>query len=435
MFLMVILQKQIDCLKLYKNILFLVVFYMILLLFRLQNGNFYLADSLEYLKVTKHLISGNYFSTIDEVVIKRPIIYPLFLALTLTQNSFVILFFQAVLLFFTFNIFIKIIKFHKLEFNLLLIIFILCTPAIFIYSQLVMSELLVLFFLTLLLHLFLVNFSWDKIKYIQIILMLLAFTKPVFYPFVFINFIVFVYYFFKERKFNYWIFLPVLSVLLSLNYNYSRFGIKEFSSIENQNLIYYNLYYFKSNKQSKAIADTWIKEVEKNVGNLNSKQQNIKYKQIAKHEISQNIVSYSTYHFLTGIRGIFDPGRFDLMTFVVKEDGKQGFLEILNGNKSWKSLFNNPKIIFIYFLLFLIFISLIVKWLYFFKYFLNSKRSFNQYYFLILIFYYILVTGPVNCSRYMMPLQLILITFAMLSIKEFKTKHASKNQSDCNIST
>jgi hypothetical protein len=201
-----------------------------------------------------------------------------------------------------------------------------------------MSEIIVLFLVTMLFYLFMVNFSWKKIKYIQIILVLLAFTKPVFYPFVFVNFFLMLYYFYKVKRFNFWIFLPVTAVLLYINYNDYKFGNKHFSSMENKNLIHYNLYYFKSSSESKQVADNWISEIDRKVENLNDAQKNKIYKSIAKEEISNHFLAYSWYQFLTGIRGVIDPGRFDLMTFYKKEDGKQGFLKISLGKYYFQTL-------------------------------------------------------------------------------------------------
>ena len=405
----------------------LVVFYLVLLFLRVINGNFLLIDSTEYLEVAKYIMSGEYFSTSDEIISRRPFLYPFFLLFSISFNPCVIVFFQAILLFLTFRLFDKTVKFYGINWSFTVSFFVISTPAIFIYSQLVMSESLVLFLVTALFYVFVVDFNWNRIKYAQIILVLLAFTKPVFYPFVFVNFIVMLFYFYKVKRFNYWVLFPVFSILFYLNYNESKFGFKHFSSMENHNLIYYNLYYFKSNNESKETADKWIVEVQNRVENLDFKHKNLEYKKIADKEISTHFFSYSFYHFSTGIRGIVDPGRFDLMTFIDKEDGKQGFLEILNGNKSWKTLFEKPNSLIIYFLLIPVFVVLILKWFLFVRFYFSKKRNFQQYYFLILIGYCVLVNGPVNCSRYMMPLQLIIITFVLLSIKEHQSKYASQN--------
>ena len=159
----------------------------------------------------------------------------------------------------------------------------------------------------------------------------------------------------------------------------------------------------------------------------NQKETNEFLKAVANNEIKANFFSYAFYHISTGIRGVFDPGRFDLITFVKKEDGRQGFLEILNENKSFSSLFSNKSLMLIYALLIPIFLALLFKWFHFFKFYLTKKRSFSEYFFLVFVSYYVLITGPVNCSRYMMPLQLVLVTFVLVSVNENRLKNASQN--------
>ncbi|HNP33686.1 MAG TPA: hypothetical protein PKN96_10370 [Flavobacterium sp.] len=404
-----------------KNALYLIAFYVVLLVLRMHNGNFYLDDSYDYLQVAQKIANGDFFSTHDEIVSKRPFLYPLFLLLSFGFNPYVILFLQAVLLFLTFCLFGKILAHFKITATNKLMFLLIVTPSVFIYAQLVMSEILAAFLLMLLLYFFVIDFSFKKIKYIQILLLLLVFTKPVFYPFAFINTALMIYYCFRKKQFTFWIFAPILTLLLYTNYNERKFGYRHFSSIENYNLVQYNLYYFKSFSESKTEADRWLNEVNASISTKDFAQKNMILKHIAHKEISGHFFSYAAYHCLTGIRGVFDPGRFDLMTFRKKEDGKQGFLEILNGNKSVKTLFSDSSSLFIYGFLLLIFIALLVKYFYFIKYFLSNKLHFYEVYFLVLILYYILVTGPVNCSRYMMPFQLIIIIFTLKSFHQIKT--------------
>ena len=206
---------------------------------------------------------------------------------------------------------------------------------------------------------------------------------------------------------------------------------KKNKTIENKNLIDYNLYYFKSSTQSKEKADLWLDSVYKDnryVGK-NFAEQNIYLKQMATNEIKKNLFRYSFYHFYTAVRGIFDPGRYDLITFFEKENGRQGFLEVLNSDKSIWSLFKN-KVAFVYLLLIPIFLINCMKWFYVIKYLIFNKLTLNMYYFIVLFAYYILVSGPVNCSRYMMPFQGIVIVFAVLGM-QYKSKSLNQKASKC----
>ena len=110
------------------------------------------------------------------------------------------------------------------------------------------------------------------------------------------------------------------------------------------------------------------------------------------------------------------------MTYFKGEDGKQGFLEILNGNKPLTHLIKNKSNILILILV-PIFLFNLIKLFYFFKAVITEKQNYLFYYFLILFIYYVLVSGPINCSRYLMPFQMILIAIAYKSYLNKPTTH------------
>lgn len=396
------------------------VLYLLFFMARMISNIYFLTDSYEYFEVAKAIRDFTYFESSNhpELFTRRPFLYPLFLSFFVNFSPIFIVVIQTVLGLFNTFILFKIIKQYQIQLNNSLLIFFLLTPSIFIYSQLIMSEWLVMLFLTILFWLLLQKWTKNNLAYIQIITVLLAFTKPIFYPFIYVNLIFFLVYMIKNKVFSFWLFLPIICLQLYLNYNKNVTGYKHFSSIENANLIGYNLYYFKSSTQSKEKAELWLNSVfnDKKYVGKSFKEQNIYLKQIATNEIKKNFFQYSFYHFYTAIRGIVDPGRFDLMTFFEKETGRQGFLEVLNSNKSIWSIFKN-KYFFIYIFLLPIFLANCIKWFYFLRYLFFNKSTFKVYYFIILFGYYILVSGPVNCSRYMMPFQGVLMVFAVLGMQ------------------
>lgn len=397
------------------------ILYILFFFLRIISGHYYLPDSYEYLEVAKTINSASYFNTSEATFItKRPFVYPFFLSFFIHFPIVLVLFIQTVISLFSVYVFFKILKKLEVKISFSIVLIFLFTPSIFIYTQLLMSEWIVVILLNLLTLILLNPFSKKNFLFIQFITILLAFTKPVFYPFIYLNFIFFSFYLIKNKTFSIWIFLPILVLQLYLFHNEQKTGFYHFSSIENYNLINYNLYYFKSSKLGKVKADNWHNSIyaNKNYVNKSFKEQNIYLKKTAINEIKNNFISYSFYHFRTAVRGVFDPGRFDIMTFFEKENGKQGFLEILNGNKSFKSLFNH-KMIFILVLLIPIFLLNVIKYFYFVKYIFNNNHSLFLTYFFILFTYNVLVTGPVNSSRYMMPFQMIIIGFA---IKEYQKK-------------
>lgn len=404
------------------------VLFFIFFVFRILSHKYFLADSNEYLEIAKKINQFSIFSSdIDpEKLTKRPFCYPLFLALSFNLNIIFTLIVQSLIGILNVYLLFRILKKYHVEIKKSFIYFLILTPSIFIYSQLIMAEWLVMLLLHVLFWILIQPFSKNNFAYIQTITILLAFTKPIFYPFIYVNLIFFSVFLFKKKVFSIWLFFPIIILQLYVHFNESRTGYKHFSSIENTNLINYNLYYFKSATLSSQEADIWLRSVyNADFEHKNFAQKNIYLKAIATKEIKTTFFQYTKYHLFTAIRGIFDPGRFDLMTFVDQEDGKQGFLEILNGRKSIFDLFQS-KFIWVYILLIPIFLLNLIKWFYFSKYLIYNKLNVLVYYFLVLGLYYILVSGPVNSSRYMMPFQGIIICFAIIEISRLKENNEDK---------
>lgn len=287
-----------------------------------------------------------------------------------------------------------------------------------------MSEWLCLLLLTFLAFVLLHTFNTKRFVIIQIITILLAATKPVFFPLIYFNFLYFSVYFFRKKTFSYALFLPSLFLVCYFSLNNYKTGYSHFSSIENINLIDYNLYYFKSNKESREIADRWKDSVyQENTKYKTFKEQSLFLNKVGQNEIRKNLFSYSWYHFYTSLRGMFDPGRFDIMTFLKKEDGKQGFLEMLNSKKPLNSIIS-AKQVWLYILLFCLLLVNFFKIILFFNYFFSNRKkttSLVNYLFLLIVLY-LLLSGPVNCSRLMMPLQLVVICFALTQYNVYKNK-------------
>lgn len=417
--------------KTFGLIAFCFLFFFIL---RYISGIYFLSDSYDYLEIAKFIHS---FSTFDyqndtELFTRRPFVYPLFLSPFVFLKPALIIVLQSILSLLNVYLFFRILKHFEVKINNKIVLFLLITPSIFIYSQLIMSEWLVMIFLNLIFLLLIRPFSHKNFAYIQLCTIILAFIKPIFYPFIYVNLLFFAVYFYRKKVFSFWIFVPIILLQLYLNFNEKTTGYKHFSSIENHILINYNIYYFKSSKIGEQEAQKWLNAVYKDDRYVNQsfKNQNIFLKNIALNEIQNNFFDYSKYHTFTAIRGIFDPGRFDLMTFFEKEDGKQGFLEVLNGNKPFKHLLNN-KYNFIYLLLIPIFLFNLGKLFYFTKAIVTEKHNYLFYYFLVLFVYYVLVSGPINCSRYLMPFQLIIIAIAYKFYLD-KSLHSSDRQTITN---
>lgn len=407
---------------------FILVVYLVL---RILNGNYFLNDSYEYLKTVELLKSGEYFSSTEDIsksilLTQRGLTYPIFL-LIFDQLSFnTILIIQTFFGFFNLLLISSIFK--KLGgsnyFYLSLLLFF--SPAVFIYTHLIMTEFLA-FFLILCIFNFALNFNKKRhLFYIQIFLTLLVFLKPVFYFFPFINAFFLIYLSIKQKKQYYLLSLiPIAAVILYMGFNENRTGYNHFSSMQNINLINYNIYLHKAKTNGVKIADLWKKNLYNKVDMFDSFSERSKYlSTVGKNYITENFVSYSIFHLYGSLRGTLDPGRFDLMTFSNEPyDSKQGLLNILNTEKSFSAIKGllQTKHIWVLLLLIPIFLVNIVKLLYSLIYLLKTrtKLSFSIVFISTLIIYYIVLTGPVNASRYMMPIQGVLIILSSLYLNNY----------------
>ena len=176
-----------------KLFLIISILYFLFFIARMVSNIYFLTDSYEYFEVAKAIRNFTYFepSTHPELITRRPFLYPFFLSIFVDFNPLIVIVFQTVLSLFNTFIVFKIIKQYNIQLTNKLLVLFLFTPSIFIYAQLIMSEWLVMLFLTLLFWLLSQKWTQNNFAYIQIITVLLAFTKPIFYPFIYINFIFF----------------------------------------------------------------------------------------------------------------------------------------------------------------------------------------------------------------------------------------------------
>lgn len=410
---------------------------LLFLALRIIHGDFRLPDSDDYFATAELLKKGDYFSTTTDyskaiLLTKRPFLYPLLILFPGFSNDLMIILLQTLLGFF--NIYLTLHLFKKLvgkSFRLLAVMLLL-TPSVFIYTHLVMTETLVMT-LSLLIALQLTGgMDPKKILKIQLLLIALVFLKPAFYLFPFVNLLFFLFYFAKTKTFRFSIFLPLLFTIGYMGFNMERTGYFHFSSMQNINLIDYNLYLFKAQKEGTDTANQWRDGIYLQVEKLPTFEKQSEYMATeGKKTLQENLIPYSIFHFYGAVRGSIDPGRFDLMTLVEKYDPNQGFLNMLStaGLKKTIISFFEYKYFWIVLILIPIFIVTLLKWGLIFRHLWKKKKAidFSSTYLLIFISYAILITGPVNASRYMMPLQGILIAYAIISWESFRQKKAPLN--------
>nr|WP_281397749.1 glycosyltransferase family 39 protein [Winogradskyella flava] len=405
-----------------------------------QNNYFVLRDSSEYFNLAKNIISDFQFYSGDlsesinpEFYTKRPPLYSLFIILAtgFLNSKISILCIQSVLSVSSILITKSIFESYFGKANsLVLFLFIISSLNQFIYSNLLMSEIFLQFLIVItiyVLHKFLTKKSSKYLIFYQILVALLFLAKPVFYLFVFPN-IVITYYI--SRRINYkrgviYSIIPLLALFLYCQWNFKRTGAYNFSSIQQYNIVNYNLRYFHTNKYGPEYAQSINNLIKQESRKINNYPERLDYLNNTSIDyIKKDFFHYSIFHIKGVFRIFIDPGRFDMSNFFGLNSEKEevGLLKHLNesGIKGGLNyLKTQPVLIIICFNLVLLFN--ILKFLGF-GYFLATKLRHSKLIFwiiLILILYVAFLTGPLGASRFMVPILSLYLFIALYGLSDF----------------
>jgi len=403
-------------------------------------GDFYLADSYQYVNLAENIKSSfNFYSgdfrsdILFENYTKRPPMYSLFILFSSIFLKFNVgvLIIQNILsiasIFLCINIFDHYYK--DLNNSKIFYLFLLTSISQFIYANYLMSEILFQFLIVLLCYTFhniITKKHFKYLLYFQLIIVLLFLTKPVFYLFIIPN-IILGFWFSKYIKFAYLAsVLPLLICALYMNWNYQRTGTYDFSSIQNINLKNYNLYYFNVNKYG----EEYALKINDSISQLAARENTYaKQQSIIKHaslsHIKNDLPSYTMLHIKGSIRMFIDPGRFDLYNFFQLENNNEvGFLYHLN-NDGIKGAFNyfksQPLIILI--IIPIVLLMNIFKVIGFIMFWLkNYKNSTSIFWFMLFIIVYIVaLTGLIGAARFIVPILPLYMLFSFLGFSKSVT--------------
>ncbi|WP_459211333.1 ArnT family glycosyltransferase [Aquimarina rhabdastrellae] len=427
-----------------KEIFFLIIIHSVFFLITLYNGNYFLDDSYEYFIEAKNIISDFEFYCNDltqaidnRYYTKRPPLYSLFIILTslFLKWKVGILLVQNIVSIVSILLVIKIVR--ELGYTLnnkIFLFFITLGISQFIYANLLMSEILFQFLIIVLCYQFIKLLkikSWKEIVIFQLVIVLLFYTKPVFYLFVIPN-LIGSFFLIKKIKML-WIgaLIPVMALTGFSYWNYQRTGSYEISSIQNINLKDYNLKYFHINKYGEEYAlqvndeiTTTIKEIK------DYKEREAKTKTLVISYLKQDFISYVYFHLKGSVRMFLDPGRFDMYNFFTKEKSNAvGFLSILNKGSIQELIkyIKTQPIIIVIMIPLLLLINGIKLFGFCFFLIKNIKKITLPVGFVLFIICYIIgITGPLGASRFMVPILPLYTVVAVLGLEVFMKTYLKK---------
>lgn len=424
-----------------KNLPFLILYLIIHLTFfsiQLVNKNYYLSDSEEYLQVAENIIEhstvycGNLHDVIDVALYtKRPPGYPLLLASTMlfTNSMIPTLVLQMLLSLLSAYILIRIFG-EERQRSYFFMFFILLFPSQFIYSNLIMSEILFQAIIMLLSWAIYTFINTNNNKYLwtyQAMLCVGILVKPVLYIFAFASLLFIVYLYFKHGKRLLLIsgFIPLVFIIIFSGINQQKTGSFHVSSIQQTNIVDYNIRYFLMQKEGKVYAETVCDSINDHCSQSKTFDAYSKcLNSNAKNIIRGDLWSFGIYHMKGVFRFFIDPGRFDIYNFFGLQNSSDSYKGLSHhffegGIKSVISyLKDQPSAILLWILAITLinFIKLIG-----FAFFLFNKRiplDFRIYLFII-IGTISFASGPLSAARFTVPTALLVLGAAAIQYQQW----------------
>ncbi|MEM6805694.1 MAG: hypothetical protein AAF696_30125, partial [Bacteroidota bacterium] len=318
----------------------------------------------------------------------------------------------------SFFLFLRLYKliYKKNSLPLWMLAFLFLYPAQFIYSNLIMAEILFQFLLMLSLYTFMKGWENSDGKYFIVHALALAaalLCKPVMYLLIPIHFLSFLYLGSKRKSI-----LIVISGLIPLlilgTYTYRNYQLTDYvhvSSVQNINLIQYPVAYVLEREIGKDAADAKIDDIHEKgraEGSFAAEQT------YWAREIKEILLRYPLTYVGLHAKGMFnfflDPGRFDLY-HVFEISNSEGLMAIF-GKKGYKGIFSylSRQPIFLLICLGGIFLLNMIKLLAFLYMMFQKKTAAYQKWAIVLLVGYLAgVTGVMGASRFAVPVYFMLL--------------------------
>ncbi|MEN8230692.1 MAG: glycosyltransferase family 39 protein [Bacteroidota bacterium] len=392
-----------------------------------------LTDSEDYLNASRNLYQKGVLycgdlsdPIVEEQYTRRPPLYPLFIGIgALTGSDFPLFILQILVSILSILLVYRIFLSGEPEqMHTLGMLLLLATPAQFIYANRIMAEIPF--------QLILILMAWSVYKFFQVqhdqtvrrdrfiwlfnlFLTLGMATKPVLFPFALFTILLTLFLFLRTRNrtFILAVILPVLWISLYSLWNFNRTGSAQYSSIQTANMVNYNLRYFIMGQEGSEAAAMEVDRLYLNCESETSyKEKNSCLDQGVKEVILKEPVKYGLFHLKGTVRYFLDPGRFDMVTFFnLKESDSPGFLQAINEDGIGGAFrFLKQQGWSMVIILGLISLFKLVKITGFMLYLFRGKEALQFRIFLgFLIGYLALVTGPLGASRFLLPVELLII--------------------------
>lgn len=405
-----------------------------------------IGDAQEYLRCAENTINqrifycGNLEEEINyDLFTRRTPFYPLILIvlLGLTRSITYISFFQTILIFVNAYLLIKILSMRnagKYRINLIILLY-LFYPAQLIYSNIIMTE-IVLQFLLLSSFFLLLRFESERSNKLLLIYNLLiamaVLTKPVLLYFWILNCVLQLIILGKKSKYLILYSFISLAVIGLWSYrNYRVTGVYHYSSIKNHNLLNYNVRYLLTKKTNSETAEKRIDEIRMRAKDKDDYRTS--YHEIeteAMNIIKTHLVDYGIYHGQGVFNFFIDPGRFELYNYL-GIDESVSFMKLYHEN-GYAGIYDYMKKMPPILVICLLAITVLNAFLLasFLFYIVKLRRAdlcrVYALYIVGIIVYIAFLTGPIGASRFRVPIYPFLLMTIEGVRRKPKTEKISK---------
>jgi hypothetical protein len=429
-------------------IVVIIAIHLVWFLAGMQWSNFYNGDSYEYIYLAESISKGHYYGAnpvmpvIDYRMSSRTPTYPLFLLTFYTlfgKSNILILLFQNILSVASccimLNTFRRIDSFKK--YTWIYLLFIVFYPAQMVFATVLAPDTLLQFFLVLYfwqLFLSIYEPKASRIGYMSLWLVLAVMTKPIMYPFLFLHFGFALWYAFRSKS-KMIVFTGAIPLLVIMSYglwNKQRTGLFHISSVESNNLLYFNTRFFLVSKYGEPYADSVIRGVKKRVESMDGLKQ--KYKSASREAtaiIKNDLFSYGRFHLKESIRFFVEPGKseLDLYTGYLSSNFDPKALTFYRSYNergiagAWDYLKSYPWLP----LVLLVFLFNLVRIVGVFLFIFNKRLPLSlRILSTVYLLYFGAITGPVSNTRYFLPVLLVMSCMATVGyagwIEKIKNK-------------
>lgn len=381
-----------------------------------------IGDAGEYIQEAENILKyqtsycGDLTKEVDlDLMTRRPPLYPLILSISLLifGKAQLILLLQLCLTLLNGCLIYQITGYYKIAFRwrLIVTIIFLVYPSQFIFTNILMSEVVLQSLLVGAFYFILKYNDTVKISYLlfyNLCLVAAVLTKPIMLYFWIPNLFIHGWFYIRDQK-KAILILPFIFILAISGWsyrNYKQTGVFHYSSIKNHNLLRYNIRGFLTNQYNAEEAEQIISKLNREAAEKSSYAEKYRFfENEIFHIILNNVLSYSVFHLKGAITFFIDPGRFDLFNFL-QINSSVSLLKLYHQH-GFRAIFYIFREIPLTLLLYLAAMSMInilfVGSLIYFIIAPNRNRFFKIF-LLAVCLYVALLTGPIGASRFRLPI-------------------------------